>query len=439
MQPCFEWRRAEEPAPAPAPAAPTLGANTKGSKGRRGYTPLDLGPPPPLAACTSAGTKFAPWFQAGSAGCELPFVGKSGPLESGPENTLNKADVAICSRHASGASSTFCETEEQKESNDTFHVPTRVQVGQILNPEANQEFICRICLDLCDDPAVLPCSHLFCRACIQMLVNWKGALRVQCPACRADFSKEQVAQGDLKGSEIEAGIIRRCIDGIQICCAFCEPSRLADAADDPLAPDHAARKLELICPWIGPAGAYAKHAQESCQVAACLRQLARAQARPTAGPNAASTGECFAVLQQETQVNTSEGRLTVSRGTPCLVHSGRGDSEKGIQEVLLTVLWLEGHRPPVQGWASTAAFVPSQGETLRTRRACETLVGTEGYLSLSKGEDVHALHFEWDEGTRVPWFYGHTGGPANKTWGWLAVDVIQWQLGPERAKQPASG
>ncbi|XP_057705191.1 E3 ubiquitin-protein ligase TRIM39-like [Corythoichthys intestinalis] len=44
---------------------------------------------------------------------------------------------------------------------------------------------CPTCLEIFEDPVILPCSHNFCRACLQ---RWKDAGERSCPVCRKGFS-----------------------------------------------------------------------------------------------------------------------------------------------------------------------------------------------------------------------------------------------------------
>ena len=47
----------------------------------------------------------------------------------------------------------------------------------------NDELKCAICLELFQDPRILPCLHTFCRECIQHSLNKNRSLK--CPVCRA--------------------------------------------------------------------------------------------------------------------------------------------------------------------------------------------------------------------------------------------------------------
>ncbi|XP_034413931.1 nuclear factor 7, brain-like [Cyclopterus lumpus] len=48
---------------------------------------------------------------------------------------------------------------------------------------SEEDFCCPACLDVFKDPVLLPCSHSFCRACLQ--VWWTGKQVHECPVCRA--------------------------------------------------------------------------------------------------------------------------------------------------------------------------------------------------------------------------------------------------------------
>ncbi|NXS79234.1 TRI59 protein, partial [Erpornis zantholeuca] len=52
-----------------------------------------------------------------------------------------------------------------------------------------EELTCAICYDIFEDPRVLPCSHTFCRPCLQDLLQpseeFPGGRCLSCPSCRA--------------------------------------------------------------------------------------------------------------------------------------------------------------------------------------------------------------------------------------------------------------
>lgn len=152
----------------------------------------------------------------------------------------------------------------------SLEVLTRVQSGQLLNQELHSEFICKICLGLCECATLLPCSHLFCSSCIQEVADSASAKRrdAHCPACRTPFTPAQLAS-----EQASTAWLNRWIDRIQVCCAFAHPDDLPDKSDDPLTTPHAARdpELGLYCSWTGTVGAYAEHCEKSCPVARLLR------------------------------------------------------------------------------------------------------------------------------------------------------------------------
>uniref|UniRef100_A0A8C4XH20 RING-type domain-containing protein n=1 Tax=Erpetoichthys calabaricus TaxID=27687 RepID=A0A8C4XH20_ERPCA len=67
----------------------------------------------------------------------------------------------------------------------------------------NSELSCPVCLELFTPPVlVLPCSHNFCKRCIQQtLLDQNQALETRrfcCPICRK-VSKQKRIQGSIKG------------------------------------------------------------------------------------------------------------------------------------------------------------------------------------------------------------------------------------------------
>ncbi|KAM9493454.1 zinc-binding protein A33 [Clarias gariepinus] len=52
-----------------------------------------------------------------------------------------------------------------------------------------EDLLCPVCCDIFSDPVLLPCSHSFCRSCLQNF--WERSLFRSCPVCRRRVSKKQ--------------------------------------------------------------------------------------------------------------------------------------------------------------------------------------------------------------------------------------------------------
>ncbi|XP_046694151.1 E3 ubiquitin-protein ligase TRIM35-like isoform X2 [Silurus meridionalis] len=61
-----------------------------------------------------------------------------------------------------------------------------------------ENLICSICIDIFRDPVVLPCSHSFCRECLER--NWTSKLVKECPNCRTTIKGTLVKNLALKGA-----------------------------------------------------------------------------------------------------------------------------------------------------------------------------------------------------------------------------------------------
>lgn len=48
------------------------------------------------------------------------------------------------------------------------------------------DYLCPICFDAVDDPAILPCSHQFCRECLKKIKEYNklNTQQQRCPICR---------------------------------------------------------------------------------------------------------------------------------------------------------------------------------------------------------------------------------------------------------------
>ena len=52
-------------------------------------------------------------------------------------------------------------------------------------PLLEETLTCPVCLDLFDDPRLLPCSHTFCCKCLHSTIN--NPSLISCPLCRTHF------------------------------------------------------------------------------------------------------------------------------------------------------------------------------------------------------------------------------------------------------------
>lgn len=194
------------------------------------------------------------------------------PLGRGSEGPLGGEAPGATPLHGKGQRARL----DEEAACGSLKVPCRIRSGQLTEPDLHSEFICPICLDLCEDVALLPCSHVFCRECVSTFLDSKNAKQqVGCPTCRAPFTKEEAALDRPADSWLS-----RWIRGIKVCCAFCSPDDLPNPDDDPLPPGHRARQLGLSCGWTGTVSAYAEHIAPggSCEVARELRRWQREEA-----------------------------------------------------------------------------------------------------------------------------------------------------------------
>jgi hypothetical protein len=145
-----------------------------------------------------------------------------------------------------------------------FEVPSRVKSSQLMDMEANREFVCGFCKDVCEDAALLPCSHVCCYGCVRQKDAQKGG--IICPSCSSPFDLGQVSK---------AAWLTRWINNIQIYCVFADPEKLKDSPEkeDPLPARHMARQKGHFCDWTGAISTYGAHQAQTCQAARCMREM----------------------------------------------------------------------------------------------------------------------------------------------------------------------
>jgi len=200
----------------------------------------------------------------------------------------------------------------------SLDVPTRAHAAQLMDPDLHAEFVCRICLELCEptETSLLPCSHIFCRDCLHSYLEWlTGRPQYDCPVCRKPFTREQAG---ISGSSASTAI-SQWVSRLRVRCVFAAPADLCD--DDPLPEGHTARVLGLRCGWVGTVSAYTEHLREGCQVAARLQELrCRQQAEPSA--MAQTTTKTYALTTSPpppppppaTTLTAASSRRSVARG-----------------------------------------------------------------------------------------------------------------------------
>ncbi|XP_057703570.1 E3 ubiquitin-protein ligase TRIM35-like [Corythoichthys intestinalis] len=99
---------------------------------------------------------------------------------------------------------------------------------------------CPTCLDVFEDPVMLPCSHNVCRPCLQ---QWKGAGERSCPVCWTKFGSmelplnltlknlcEDVSRASVKSEDIcslhEEKLQLFCLDHQELVCLVCRDEEI---------------------------------------------------------------------------------------------------------------------------------------------------------------------------------------------------------------------
>jgi len=186
----------------------------------------------------------------------------------------------------------------------SLEAPTKVQASQLLDPDLNKEFICRVCKLLSAEPALLPCSHVICRGCLSNLSKSYGqdSIYVECPTC----FKHVPADEPMPASQW----IDRWVRGIKVKCAACT---------DPNAKHRGGRNSAVTCQWVGPLAHYHQHLKNCPAVAELMGPLPV----PVESPKMSKQSS----LQRAavTFKAAGDGQLPVEIGEELLVYS-RDDS-----------------------------------------------------------------------------------------------------------------
>ncbi|XP_062900967.1 tripartite motif-containing protein 59 [Mobula hypostoma] len=77
-----------------------------------------------------------------------------------------------------------------------------------------EDLTCSICYSIFEDPRVLPCSHTFCRSCLENIIResrnlppWRAQIPLKCPTCRSTVDLPPVGTGSLPINFSLVGII----------------------------------------------------------------------------------------------------------------------------------------------------------------------------------------------------------------------------------------
>ncbi|TRZ02609.1 hypothetical protein DNTS_021775 [Danionella cerebrum] len=70
-----------------------------------------------------------------------------------------------------------------------------------------EELCCPICCGIFQDPVLLPCSHSFCRCCLERF--WKGASLRPCPVCRTRAPRKSPLSNRALKNLCEAFLLRQ--------------------------------------------------------------------------------------------------------------------------------------------------------------------------------------------------------------------------------------
>uniref|UniRef100_A0A3Q2XUY8 RING-type domain-containing protein n=1 Tax=Hippocampus comes TaxID=109280 RepID=A0A3Q2XUY8_HIPCM len=81
---------------------------------------------------------------------------------------------------------------------------------------------CSICLDIFNDPVILPCSHSFCCGCMQ---QWKEKGHRTCPVCRIEFISIDACV-NLALKNVCEGIVQASLGSEDICSLHKETLKL---------------------------------------------------------------------------------------------------------------------------------------------------------------------------------------------------------------------
>ncbi|XP_057703574.1 uncharacterized protein LOC130922680 [Corythoichthys intestinalis] len=113
------------------------------------------------------------------------------PLKLIPFPPCVTTDISLqsCSSYVEVTNRTFGELSISQNEQLQFDIPnlcaeTNAVFSKTMAESMEDHLQCPTCLGVFRDPVMLPCSHNFCRACLQ---EWKDAGKRSCPVCRTEF------------------------------------------------------------------------------------------------------------------------------------------------------------------------------------------------------------------------------------------------------------
>ncbi|KAI5068850.1 hypothetical protein GOP47_0017195 [Adiantum capillus-veneris] len=148
-------------------------------------------------------------------------------LQAGSANigsTASRAETSPCTPlHASHDHHDFACTEEAHLQQSTF-----TGAGG-----ATQNFECGICLDVCYDPVVTMCGHLFCWPCLYHWLSLHSACS-ECPVCKKQLQQNMVIPLYGHGKVACPEFLADRFPGVRIPCRPSSPTVQTNASHEPL-------------------------------------------------------------------------------------------------------------------------------------------------------------------------------------------------------------
>jgi hypothetical protein len=138
-----------------------------------------------------------------------------------------------------------------------------LQPEQLL--DESEEFVCKVCMLVLNNPMVTICSHLVCNTCMQEWVEQNRAKaqkkntalgEVPCPVCNTPLKREQVAQ--LQQQDGGGALLWRMYNELTIRCLH-HPKIQAEQPDGVTESAAEAIRAGLSCTWEGPRVKWLEH------------------------------------------------------------------------------------------------------------------------------------------------------------------------------------